>query len=158
MSSSFVLFWKRNIFLGEIYCKITIFFLKWNLLPWIIQKAWIWWVCSFVFFCTRNFQFGKIWSKKPKLCDWNKTWRLTNLNMRILCWILCWFLLSSVLDQKFSPKMGIVCLWWNLMSWLIHTCWICWWYAFALFWTRNAPSSNLCSKNQKCMLKMIVGT
>ena len=57
---------------GYLVKKIKIVCLSWNLVPRVLQIRWFQRQCAFFLFWTASILFGEIWSKKSKLCIWDK--------------------------------------------------------------------------------------
>ena len=123
---SFVLLWTFGQYTSwaDLVWKIPIVYLRWNLIPRLIQICWIWWSCLYILLWTAN----------------------TLLSKFILEHEIPFF-------ANLVQKIEIICFSWNLVPGLIWICWTRWWCSlFHLKW--EIPFlSNFDPKFPNCCLR-----
>ena len=132
----FSVFDRKYLFLWNLFWKIEIVCLRWNVRARLIQIYWIRWWCSNFHSWTGNTLSV---SKRQNCLIKMKLGVQTNSNMPHLMVIF----ICHALDSKYSfwtnlvRKIRFVCLRWNLLTGLISMRWIRWWCSNFLFWTGN---------------------
>ena len=114
-------------FWENLFQKLKIVSLSWNLVPCLTQICRIQWWCSLLPFLTGNIFFGLIWSKNSKLFKLKfGTW--TNLNMQnsMVMFTFSFFVQRYSFLANLAQKVKVVSVSWNLVLKLIWICRIQW--------------------------------
>ena len=105
-----------NSFFGQIWSKIKIVSLNWNLALRLIQICWIQWWCSLFPFLTGKLLLGKL-GQKMKIVKliWNLVPRLIRICRIQWCGVhFIYFRLETPFLDKLGPTNKILSLSWNL--------------------------------------------
>ena len=73
---TFFVFDRKYYFWANLFKKIKIVSIRWNLIPCLIRICGIQWSCSLFLLLIENTLFVQIWSKKLKLSVYAETWSL----------------------------------------------------------------------------------
>ena len=104
---SFVLLWTFGQYTSwaDLVWKITIAYLRWNLIPRLIQICWIWWSCLYILLWTANTLLSKF-ILKNHIClfkiKFGTETTLNMLNSMVMFIVLFWT--WNTLFCKFGPK------------------------------------------------------